>query len=414
MYQIPSDTALIALYGENALSAQKGRYMQLCAEFKHFFGDKTLRYFSAPGRSEVCGNHTDHNRGKVLAAAVNVDSVCAVAENGQNIIRLYTDIAPDMVTIELDKLAPVAEEEGTTASLIRGVCAKFASLGYALRGFDACVTSTVKIGSGLSSSASFEVLIAAVLDGLFGKGEMPQAQRAQIGQYAENVFFGKPCGLMDQTACAVGGFVGIDFEKDDAVIEAVNFDIDRHGYSLVIVDSGSSHDDLTAQYASIPAEMKAVAACFGKAVLREVDETEFYASLGELKTKVSERAVLRAMHFFEENKRVDKARKALEEDNIEAFFAAINESGMSSWTMLQNIFPQGDSQPLALALAISKRVLGGRGACRVHGGGFAGTIQAFVPKDLMNEYVKTLEGVYGEGACTVLKVRAQGSTEVDA
>ena len=378
--------------------------------FAAAFGGAPSRYFSAPGRTEIGGNHTDHQRGRVLAGAVNLDTVAAVRPNGTNTIRIQSKGYP-LSIVQLDNLSPVAEEVNTTPALIRGVAARFTQLGCKVEGFDAYCESSVLPGSGLSSSAAYEVLIGTIINHLFFDGRVSQAEVAQIGQYAENVFFGKPCGLMDQTASAVGNLVTIDFfQKDHPVIEPVDFDFASSGHALCIIDSGADHADLTDEYAAIPGEIKAVAAQFGKEVLTQIDEAEFFAAIPQLRAKCGDRAVLRAVHFYQENARVPKQVEALEKGDFETFLKLIKESGYSSYMYLQNVIPAGykEHQDVALALAMCEHYLQGKGAYRVHGGGFAGTVQAFVPFEILDDFCAGIDGVLGEGACHVLSIRPQG------
>ncbi|MBQ7459854.1 MAG: galactokinase [Oscillospiraceae bacterium] len=380
--------------------------------FSNTFGREAEHVFSAPGRTEIGGNHTDHERGKVIAGAVDLRTVAAVSENGDGVIRVLSEGYP-MCVVDLSELRPDPKEYGTTASLIRGVAAAFAQKGCEIRGFDAYVTSNVLSGSGLSSSAAFEVLIGNVINGLFFGGKCDAVEIAKIGQYAENVFFGKPCGLMDQMASSVGSIVYIDFEDQAApAVKKVDFDLESAGYKLCIIDSGADHAALTDEYAAITDEMKAVSALFGKSVLREVSEEEFYLRISEVRKTCGDRAVLRAMHIFEENKRVDGEAEALSRGDFEAFLDLVNESGRSSWLYLQNIVPTGakEHQEVAVALALAARLLGGRGASRVHGGGFAGTIQAFVPDEMLTGFKAEMERVLGAGRCHVLSISNLGGS----
>ena len=374
------------------------------------FGVVPTHYFSAPGRTEIGGNHTDHQRGRVLAAAVNLDTVAAVRENGTDVIRILSKGYP-MCQVDLKELTPREEEINTTPALIRGVAARFTQLGYRVRGFDAYCESTVLPGSGLSSSAAYEVLIGTIINHMFFDAKVSQAEVAQIGQYAENVFFGKPCGLMDQTASAVGNLVTIDFfDKDHPVIQPVAFDFASCGHALCIIDSGADHADLTDEYAAIPGEIQAVAAHFGKEVLTQIEEAEFFAAIPALRAKCGDRAVLRAVHFYQENARVPKQVAALEQGDFAAFLKLIKESGYSSYMYLQNVIPAGykQHQDVAVALALCEHYLQGKGAYRVHGGGFAGTVQAFVPFEILESFRAGIDGVLGEGACHVLSIRPQG------
>ena len=387
----------------------------LDAGFAAAFGGAPARYFSAPGRTEIGGNHTDHQRGRVLAAAVNLDTVAAVRENGTDMIRILSAGYP-RCEINVKELTPQEQEINSTPALIRGVAARFVQLGCEVKGFDAYCESTVLPGSGLSSSAAYEVLIGTIINHLFFDGRVSQAEVAQIGQYAENVFFGKPCGLMDQTASAVGNLVTIDFfEKDHPEIKPVAFDFSSCGHALCIVDSGADHADLTDEYAAIPGEIKTVAACFGKDVLTQIEEKEFFAAIPALREKCGDRAVLRAVHFYQENARVPKQVAALERGDFDTFLKLVKESGYSSYMYLQNVIPAGYKahQDVALALAMCEHFLAGKGAYRVHGGGFAGTVQAFVPFEILDAFCAGVDGVLGAGACHVLSIRPQGGVEME-
>ena len=382
----------------------------LDAGFAASFGGAPERYFSAPGRTEISGNHTDHQRGRVLAGAVDLDTVAAVRVNGTDEIRIQSKGYP-MCRVKLDELEPVAAEINSTPALIRGVAARFVQLGCEVKGFDAYCESTVLPGSGLSSSAAYEVLIGTIVNHLFFGGKVSQPEIAMIGQYAENVFFGKPCGLMDQTASAVGGLVTIDFaDKDHPDIRPVKFDFASCGHALCIIDSRADHADLTDEYAAIPNELKALCAHFGKEVTTEIDENEFYAAIPVLREKCGDRAVMRAIHEYNENCRVPKQVAALEEGDFDTFLRLTKESGYSSWMYLQNVVPAGyvNQQAMAVALGLCEHYLQGKGAYRVHGGGFAGTVQAFVPYEILDSFVKGIDAALGEGACHVLSIRPQG------
>ena len=380
-------------------------YEELKQRFYDSFGRKPRYLFSAPGRTEIGGNHTDHQLGRVLAGAVSLETVAAVAENGENVVRVLSEGYP-LCEITLDDLAIRPEEFGSTKALIRGVAA-----GTGLKtGFDAVVCSTVMPGSGLSSSAAFEVLLGTIASHLSG-AQLSAVEIAQLGQKVENEYFGKPCGLMDQMASSVGGVITIDFaDPEKPVIEHLDLDLGAFGYALCIIDSGADHADLTDEYAAIPREMKAVAAVFGKEHLRAVDPDGFYARLGEGRAAAGDRAAMRAMHFFSDNRRVAEQVAALKAGNFDEFLRLVNESGRSSWLYLQNVVPTGAPahQELAMALALADHLLGGRGACRVHGGGFAGTIQAFVPLDMLDSFRRGMEAVLGEGSCHVLSIRPEG------
>ena len=384
--------------------------------FAAAFGGAPERYFSAPGRTEIGGNHTDHQRGRVLAAAVNLDTQAAVRINGTNTIRILSKGYP-MSTVELSQLTPREAEINTTPALIRGVAARFAELGCPVAGFDAYCESTVLPGSGLSSSAAYEVLIGTIINHLFFDGRVSQPEIAQIGQYAENVFFGKPCGLMDQTASAVGNLVTIDFfDKEHPVITPVAFDFAACGHALCIIDSRASHADLTDEYAAIPGEIKKVCAHFGREVLTQIDEAEFYAAIPALRQSCGDRAVMRCIHFYQENARVPRQVAALQAGDFDEFLRLIGQSGRSSWMYLQNVIPAGYKahQDVAVSLALCEHYLQGRGAFRVHGGGFAGTVQAFVPFDLLDSFRAGIDAALGQGACHVLSIRPQGGVEAFA
>ena len=391
------------------------RYVLALEKFVELFGEKEVEIFSAPGRSEVCGNHTDHQHGHVLATSINLDAIAVVAPTGDNKLRLVSGDFP-MVEIDLDNIEKRDDELETTAGIIRGVAAGLANRGFCIGGFEAYVTSDVLMGAGMSSSAAFESLVGTILSGLYNNGNVSSVDIAKIGQYAENVYFGKPCGLMDQMACSVGGLIYIDFaDRDNPVIEQVSCDFEAHKYSLCIVDTKGSHADLTDDYAAIPVEMKQVAACFGKECLREVSPDEFYSQIAVVREKAGDRAVLRAMHFFEEQNRVLEGVNALKNDDFETFLDVIRRSGDSSSKLLQNIYSTKDvnTQNVTVALAASEYALKGeKGVCRVHGGGFAGTIQSFVKNEAVNEYKSYIEGIFGVGTCNVLKVRPFGGIKI--
>ena len=382
--------------------------------FAEAFGGQPESYFSAPGRTEVGGNHTDHQRGQVLAGAVNLDTIAAVRVNGTNVIRILSKGYP-MCQVDVAELTPVAGEINTTPALIRGVAARFTQLGCHVAGFDAYCESTVLPGSGLSSSAAYEVLIGTIINHLFFEGKVSQPEIAQIGQYAENVFFGKPCGLMDQTASAVGGLVTIDFgDKEHPDIRPVNFDFSTAGHVLCVIDSRADHADLTDEYAAITQELKAVCKHFGKEVITEIPEAEFYRAIPDLRRECGDRAVMRAIHEYNENRRVPQQVACLEQGDFEGFLKLVKESGESSWMYLQNVIPAGyvQQQAMAVALGLCQHYLQGRGAYRVHGGGFAGTVQAFVPFDLLESFRAGIDDALGEGACHVLSIRPQGGVKM--
>ena len=369
---------------------------------------------SAPGRTEISGNHTDHQRGCVLAAAVNLETVADVTLNDSNNICVRSEGYPETV-VELDDLNIREEEKNTTAALIRGVAAAFVQRGARLKGFDAEVHSTVLPGSGLSSSAAFEVLMGTICNELFFDRKLSAVEIAQIGQYAENVYFGKPSGLMDQAASSVGGMVYIDFaDPEHPQVERIDFDFEKAGHALCIIDSGADHADLTDEYAAIPRELKEICTYFGKDVLREVPEEVFMQELPNLRGQVPDRAILRAIHFYQENKRVQLQKKALQDGDFESFLNLTTRSGFSSWMYLQNISPAGatEHQEVAVALALCDTLLKGKGAYRVHGGGFAGTVQAFVPMDLLEEFKNGIERILGVSSCHVLRIRNEGGVRL--
>ena len=384
-------------------------YEDFIRKFRELYHKPAQFLFSAPGRTELSGNHTDHQLGKVLAGAVNLDTVAAVALNGEPTIRVLSEGYP-LCEIALDSLAIRPEETGTTAALSRGVAAGIAARGFSIPGVDAYVTSRVLAGSGLSSSAAFEVMLGTVVSCLTGAG-LTALEIAQLGQYAENVYFGKPCGLLDQAASSIGGVITIDFADEQAPqVEHLELDLSSYGYALCIVDSGADHADLTDEYAAIPGELGKINAYFGKRHLREVPEADFYASLPALRRCAGDRAVLRAIHVYEENKRVTAQVEALKAGDFDRFLELVKASGRSSWMFLQNVIPAGykEHQDLAIALALAEKLLDGSGACRVHGGGFAGTIQAFVPLTRLDAFRTGIEAVLGEGSCLVLSIRAEG------
>nr|WP_297282696.1 galactokinase family protein [uncultured Agathobaculum sp.] len=397
------------------LAAARQRIANILEQFQQSFGagdDTLVALCSAPGRTEIGGNHTDHQHGRVLAGAVDLDFLACASPNGTNTIRFQSEGWP-MVEVNLDTLDPKDDEKESTAALVRGMAAQAAQKGYSVAGFDVYATSSVLPGSGLSSSAACEVLLGVIENHLFCRDELDPVTIAQMGQKAENVYFGKPCGLMDQTASSVGGAVTIDFADPAApVVRALKVDLDSLGYALCIIDCGADHADLTDEYAAVPREMKAVAAFFGKEVLREVDEAEVLRNLPALRKEVGDRAVLRALHFFADNERVVKQADALANGEMDTFLTLVNESGHSSWEKLQDITPAGavQEQSMAVALAVAERALKGRGACRVHGGGFAGTIQAFVPLDILTAFRSEIESALGEGCCHVLRIRPVGGT----
>lgn len=408
------DERFARVYGSDTESARK-RFLHITDLFEEKFGVRDgVRFFSAPGRTEVCGNHTDHNCGKVLAAAINLDAVACAVKTDNNFIRVFSENYPGD-TVDLNVLTPQQKEFGKSISLVRGVAARFCQLGYKIGGFDCVTVNNVLKGSGMSSSASFEVLVGTVLNYLYNDGKISAPEIAKIAQYAENEFFGKPCGLMDQMACSVGSFVQIDFENPEKpVINPIEFDFASCGHALCILDTRADHADLTDDYAAIRSEMEAVAHFFGKNCLREISLNDVMQNIAEIREKLGERPLLRAIHFFCDNERVEKEAEALKNGNFEEFKALTIESGYSSYMYNQNVFSSSLplSQPVSLALALSEVLLKGKGAWRVHGGGFAGTIQAFVPVEELNEYKEKTEAVFGKGSCYVLSIRPFGGTEI--
>ena len=404
------------LYGEDErlVKTQEERYGALVRRHAELFGNRAdVQLISAPGRTEIGGNHTDHNRGRVLAAAVNLDALCAASPREDMKVRFHSEgYAP--IEMDLADLQPRKEEEGTTRALIRGVAAGMAQAGYRIGGFDAAVTSTVAGGSGLSSSAALEVMLTGVLDGLYNRFDMTYVLRAQISKQAENVYFGKPSGLLDQMASAAGGLVTVDFrDTDHPEVEAISYDFAKKGYALVVVATGGSHANLTDHYAAIPSEMKQVAECFGQPVLRGLTADRLLNGAAMLREKVSDRAILRAFHFIREDERVPEQVAALKEDRIRDFLALINESGRSSYMYLQNIYADPGDQSLSLALCMAEEMLRDCGAWRIHGGGFAGTTLNFVPLDRVGNFVETMNRAFGKDACTVLNIRPAGAARID-
>ena len=406
---------LAIVYDSSQYASVCARFLDVLDAFDEIFGERDdLHLFSAPGRSEVGGNHTDHNHGKVLAAGISLDAIAIATKNDENIIRIKS-AGYNMDEVDCSDLSVWEKCKGKSLALVRGIAARFSELGYNVGGFDATTANQVLSGSGLSSSAAFEVLVCTMLNHLYNDGKISPVEIAKIAQYAENVHFGKPCGLLDQMACSVGGFVTIDFaDPESPIIKKVDFDLSASGHSLVIVDTKGSHSDLTDDYAAVRSEMEAVAACLGKKVLRETTKNVVLANAAEIAKRTGERAVIRALHFFAENERVDKQVAALNAKDFETFKSLIIESGYSSYMYNQNVYTpkQPTNQPLALALAISESILKGKGAWRVHGGGFAGTIQAFVPNDLLENYTYNMCRLFGEDACYVLSVRPLGGVKL--
>ena len=408
--------AIKALYGDRNGEAEKqaARYEKLAAWHKELYGDKgEVLFVSAPGRTEIAGNHTDHNNGRVLAASVTLDTVAAITPNDTNTVTLYSEGFNKPFIVDLNNLEATKAEYETTTSLIRGVAAAMKNNGYKIGGFDAAVTSTVFKGSGLSSSAAFEVMIVCAFDALYNGWVVSPEKAAIMSKYAENVYFGKPSGLLDQMASSVGGLVTMDFKTEDAQIEALSYDFAEKGFAICVVCVGGEHGNLTSEYAAVPAEMKAVAKELGATVLREIPAEDMEKAIPQLKNKVSDRAIMRALHFYDEDARVPGLVEALKRDDVETFLKGIIASGESSWKLLQNLYVPGSSnQEMALALELSRRMLQGKGAWRIHGGGFAGTILAFVPFELLDAYAERMNSVFGENACNVLGIRPVGGARI--
>ncbi len=407
------DSNFSLLYGDCETAQQ--RYLKAVDGFVKTFGERDgVRLFSAPGRTEIGGNHTDHQHGSIIAAAVNLDIIAVVALNGSDKINVKSE-GFKMDTISVSDFELKESEKGRSASLIRGVCKKFSDVGCVIKGFDAYTTSNVLKGSGLSSSAAFEVLISTILNGLFYDNGMSAINIAKISQFAEKEYFGKPCGLLDQTASSLGGFTFADFDDpSNPKTESVNLDISKFGYTLCVVDTGGNHANLTGDYADITIECKKISNALGAEFLRYIDEDKFFENMSELRKTCGDRSVLRAFHFINEQKRVYKQLNALKEEDFEEFLRLVNESGNSSYDYLQNLYSTSsvNEQGLSLAIALTRQFLGSRGACRVHGGGFAGTIQCYIPTDRLKEYKEMIEKVFGENSCSVLNIRSVGGYEI--
>lgn len=396
------------------LPYQNERYQKAVQKYEELYGEGEVEIYSAPGRSEVGGNHTDHQHGEVLAASINLDAIAVTGKLEEPVIRLLSE-GYQMITVDLSDLEKKDSEEGTSVGIIRGMVYGLKNNGHKIGGFQAYVTSDVLNGAGMSSSAAFETLIGTIISGLYNNMEISPVEIAQVAQYAENVYFGKPCGLMDQMACSVGGLIHIDFaDPKEPVVEKVDVDFAAYHHSLCITDTKGSHADLTDDYAQIPREMKLVAEFFGKEYLREVDPKDFYKNIARLQKECKDRPVLRALHFFEEDKRVRKEAEALKAGDFASFLQTVKASGISSFNYLQNVYTNKDvqNQGVSIGLAVSDSILGSHGVCRVHGGGFAGTIQAFVADDFVETYREMLDSVFGTGACHVLKVRPVGGIKV--
>lgn len=407
------DNSFSMLYGD--VSAARARYLRACESFEGIFSEKeNISLFSAPGRTEVGGNHTDHQHGCVLAGGVNLDVIAVTAPNNDGKVRIKSE-GYDMDVIDITELEKNTAEYGRASALIRGVLSRFKELGADISGFNAYTTSNVLKGSGLSSSAAFEVLVGNIVNGMFFNNKADEITIAKIGQYAEREYFGKPCGLLDQMASSLGGFTYADFfNPADPITEKINLDIHSFGYTLCVVDTGGNHANLTQDYADITIECKEISNKLGVDFLRDADQNRFYNSIAELRRACGDRAVLRAFHFFNENDRVEKQKAALKAGDFEGFLKLVNESGESSYDYLQNLYSNSavSEQGLPLAIALTKKFLNGKGACRVHGGGFAGTIQCYIPSELLADYKKTIEAVFGENSCCVLNIRPVGGYEI--
>ncbi len=403
-----------SLYHNHDIQPQ--RYTDTINEFSEIFGnDREITLFSAPGRTEIIGNHTDHQHGKALAASVDLDVIAVVSLNNSNTVNVKSK-GYSMDSVDINDTQIKESEKNKSCAIIRGIINAFKEKGYEIKGFDAYTSSTVLKGSGLSSSAAFEVLIATIINDLFCEGKESKVSLAKIGQYAENVYFGKPCGLLDQTASSCGGFVYIDFkDTNEPIVKKVDFDFKNSGYSLCIVDTGGNHSSLTNDYADIFDELKNLCGFFNASCLREIPEELFFDKLPELKDKYSHRAIIRALHIYEENKRVENLKYALELENFDLFLELINESGNSSFKYIQNAYSLSDihSQGIPLALNLTENFLNKEGACRVHGGGFAGTIQAFIPTKRVLQYKNFIEEIFGKDKCYILMVRPEGGIKLD-
>ena len=410
-----NDALLMEIYlDENRLDYQRKRYIDAISKYEELYGMDEISIYSAPGRSEICGNQVDHQNGEVIAASVNLDTLAIVKAIEEPVVKVVSGDAP-LITVFLNDLEKQDTETGTTVSLIKGVLKGIENQGGKIGGFQTYITSDVLIGAGLSSSAAFEVMIGTIISGLYNDMKISPVDIAKIGQYAENVYFGKPCGLMDQMACSVGNLVHIDFaDKENPVIEAISCDLAEYGYSLCITDTKGSHADLTGDYAAVPAEMRQVAALFGKEILYGITLEDLIEKSAEIREKLGDRPLLRAIHFVNENKRVRRSAEALKAKDFGVFLQGVKESGDSSFKFVQNVYTNRNvqEQNMSVALAFSESILGNNGVCRVHGGGFAGTIQAFVKNEAVADYKDVMDQVFGKDACTVLKIRKYGGMKV--
>lgn len=408
------DSLFAELYTSENVDFQKKRYINAVEKFSELYPERDdIHIYSASGRTEITGNHTDHQHGCVIAGAVNLDTIGIASFHNENTVRIQSE-GYDEISVALNDLG-IHENKNSSSEIVRGICAKFAGMGVKINGFDMYTTSDVLSGSGISSSASFETLVATAINCFYNNGQADAVEIAKIGQFAENVYFGKKSGLMDQLVCSVGGFVFIDFKNiENPYIEKVNADLSETGYKLIITDTKGSHSDLTDDYVTVRSEMESVAKYFGKNVLREVDEKIFWESIPDIRKKISDRSVLRAVHFFDDSRRAEEEKNALSENRFEDFIRLVNDSGNSSMNLLQNLYSCKNpcEQAIPLAIMAGKRILGGRGAVRVHGGGFAGTVQAFVPCELVNSYITEMNRIFGDNSCSVLTIRPVGSIEI--
>lgn len=408
------DSLFAELYTSENVDFQKKRYINAVEKFSELYPERDdIHIYSASGRTEITGNHTDHQHGCVIAGAVNLDTIGIASFHNENTVRIQSE-GYDEISVALNDLG-IHENKNSSSEIVRGICAKFAGMGVKINGFDMYTTSDVLSGSGISSSASFETLVATAINCFYNNGQADAVEIAKIGQFAENVYFGKKSGLMDQLVCSVGGFVFIDFKNiENPYIEKVNADLSETGYKLIITDTKGSHSDLTDDYVTVRSEMESVAKYFGKNVLREVDEKIFWESIPDIRKKISDRSVLRTVHFFDDSRRAEEEKNALSENRFEDFIRLVNDSGNSSMNLLQNLYSCKNpcEQAIPLAIMAGKRILGGRGAVRVHGGGFAGTVQAFVPCELVNSYITEMNRIFGDNSCSVLTIRPVGSIEI--
>lgn len=408
------DSLFAELYTSENVDFQKKRYINAVEKFSELYPERDdIHIYSASGRTEITGNHTDHQHGCVIAGAVNLDTIGIASFHNENTVRIQSE-GYDEISVALNDLG-IHENKNNSSEIVRGICAKFAGMGVKINGFDMYTTSDVLSGSGISSSASFETLVATAINCFYNNGQADAVEIAKIGQFAENVYFGKKSGLMDQLVCSVGGFVFIDFKDiENPYIEKVNADLSETGYKLIITDTKGSHSDLTDDYVTVRSEMESVAKYFGKNVLREVDEKIFWESIPDIRKKISDRSVLRAVHFFDDSRRAEEEKNALSENRFEDFIRLVNDSGNSSMNLLQNLYSCKNpcEQAIPLAIMAGKRILNGRGAVRVHGGGFAGTVQSFVPCELVNSYITEMNRIFGDNSCSVLTIRPVGSIEI--